>query len=161
LTAIPVRPNDVIIVAGADHLSAECLDELSRQARLSGIRLVVMCERLTPTAAGMLGAADNSAVVMRLGHPGEAAHAARFIGTGYRWPTPPRMWPQVPGQPPRTPEFVLDAPHLQRMPPTAFVAVHARAGANQRTVFFGDCDPAIGAEPRVAPATAPRVGTPA
>jgi len=157
LTAIPVRTGDVIVVAGADNLSAECLDELGRQTRLSGIRLVLMMERLTPTAAGMLGAADNSAVLMRLGNPVEAGHAARFIGPGYRWPTPPRMWPQVPGQPPHTPEFVLDPANLQRMPPTAFVAVHARAGANQRTVFFGDCDLTIGAEPRATTAGAPAV----
>ncbi|MFX0574564.1 hypothetical protein [Nocardia nepalensis] len=83
-------PADAVVVAGADHLGAAELEVLARHAGRVGMRLIVMSEHLRGEQAQLLGAAGSAAVLMRLGHAGEAAAAADFVGRGHRF-----VWSQL------------------------------------------------------------------
>lgn len=75
----------VLVVAGADHVGQESLEQLARQARRGGIRLVLMLERLRGASPELLGGQDGATMLMRLGNAKEAAAAAEFIGRGHRF----------------------------------------------------------------------------
>jgi hypothetical protein len=73
---------DVLVVAAADALGRADLEELAGQARLAGVRLVLLLEHLRGELQQVLGGADSAALIMRLGNAQEAAAAAEFVG---RW----------------------------------------------------------------------------
>lgn len=75
----------VLVVAGADHIGHEGLERLARQARRTGVRLVLMLERLRGASSELLGGHDGATLLMRLGNATEAAAAAEFIGRGHRF----------------------------------------------------------------------------
>jgi hypothetical protein len=75
----------VLMVAGTDHLGAMSLEALTRQARMSGTRLVLFFEHLRGDAVQLLGGSDSAAILMRLGNAQEAAAAAEFIGRSHRF----------------------------------------------------------------------------
>jgi hypothetical protein len=77
--------DSVLIVAGADHIGMESLEAMARQARRSGIRLVLMLEHLREELQQLLGSSDSAAILMRLGNAKEATAAAEFIGRGYKF----------------------------------------------------------------------------
>ncbi|MQY22737.1 hypothetical protein [Nocardia macrotermitis] len=79
------RTGDAVVVAGADQLGAAELEALARHADRVGMRLIVMCEHLRGEQLQFLGAAGSATVLMRLGHTGEAAAAADFVGRGHRF----------------------------------------------------------------------------
>ncbi|MFD2794571.1 hypothetical protein ACFS27_13525 [Promicromonospora vindobonensis] len=79
-----VRDNGVIFVAGADDLGVENLEALSHQARRVGVRLVLMMRSLREEFQSLLGGADSTALIMRLGPAKEAAAAADFIGRNHK-----------------------------------------------------------------------------
>jgi hypothetical protein len=81
----PGKAPDVLVVAGADHLGRESLEAMARQARRSGVRLVLLMERLRNELRELLGSSDSAAVLMRLGNAQDAAAAAEFIGRGHRF----------------------------------------------------------------------------
>jgi hypothetical protein len=74
---------DVVVVAGADHLGRDSLEELVRQAERCGVRLVLMLERLRGEVHELLGGRYSATVLMRLGNAREAAAAAEFVGRGH------------------------------------------------------------------------------
>lgn len=74
---------DVVVVAGADHLGRNSLEELARQAERCGVRLVLMLERLRGEAHELLGGRYSATVLMRLGNAREATTAAEFVGRGH------------------------------------------------------------------------------
>ena len=76
---------DSMVVAGADHLGRESLEELVREAERAGVRLVLMVERLRGDLHDLLGGRDSATVLMRLGNAREAATAAEFVGRGHRF----------------------------------------------------------------------------
>ncbi|WP_433194477.1 hypothetical protein ACQP1G_37865 [Nocardia sp. CA-107356] len=78
-------PAGAVVIAGADHLGAAELEVLARHAGRVGMRLIVMSEHLRGEQTQLLGAAGSAAVLMRLGHAGEAAAAADFVGRGHRF----------------------------------------------------------------------------
>jgi hypothetical protein len=75
----------VLIVAGADHLGRDSLEELARQAHRADTRLVLLLQRLRGDTHELLGGSDSAAMLMRLGNAREAATAAEFIGRGHRF----------------------------------------------------------------------------
>lgn len=89
LHALRTRANgsgeDVVIVAGADHLGLVSLEELAKQARRIGIRLILLLEHLRGDLEQLLGSSDSATVLMRLGNAQEAAKAAEFIGRGHKF----------------------------------------------------------------------------
>jgi hypothetical protein len=84
-----VRPpeggDDVLFVAGADHLGLENLEAMAKQARRAGVRLVLMMEHLRDGVTQMLGGAGNATILMRMGNPSEARAAAEFIGREHKF----------------------------------------------------------------------------
>ena len=76
---------DVVVVAGADHIGREGLEDLARQAELGGVRLVLMLERLRGDLHDLLGGRYSATVLMRLGNAREATAAAEFIGRGHKF----------------------------------------------------------------------------
>ncbi|MFD2024085.1 hypothetical protein [Promicromonospora aerolata] len=78
------RADAVIFVAGADDLGLESLEALSHQARRVGVRLVLLMKSLREDVQPLLGAADSTALIMRLGPSKEAAAAADFIGKNHK-----------------------------------------------------------------------------
>jgi hypothetical protein len=84
-----VRPpqggNDMLFVAGADHLGLENLEALAKQARRAGVRLVLMMEHLRDGMTQMLGGAGNATILMRMGNPAEARAAAEFVGREHKF----------------------------------------------------------------------------
>jgi hypothetical protein len=80
-----VGTDRAVILAGADWLDADSLDDLGRAARQAGTRLILFFEHLHGDAADLVGGADTATVLMRLGNGREAATAADFIGRGYRF----------------------------------------------------------------------------
>lgn len=74
------RGTQFLVVAGADHLGRDPLEELVRQAERSGVRLVLMFERLRGDLHGLLGGRDSATLLMRLGNAREATTAAEFVG---------------------------------------------------------------------------------
>jgi hypothetical protein len=84
-----VRPpeggNDMLFVAGADHLGLQNLEAMAKQARRAGVRLVLMMEHLRDGVTQMLGGAGNATILMRMGNPAEARAAAEFIGREHKF----------------------------------------------------------------------------
>ncbi|WP_280319487.1 hypothetical protein [Nocardia wallacei] len=74
-----------VVVAGADNLPVAEIEALARHAGRMGIRLIVMYEHLRGEHAQLLGGANTSTVLMRLGAAAEAATAADFVGRGHRF----------------------------------------------------------------------------
>lgn len=89
LHELRVRPpegdDDLLFVAGADHLGLENLEAMAKQARRAGVRLVLMMEHLRDGVAQMLGGAGNATILMRMGNPGQARTAAEFIGRAHKF----------------------------------------------------------------------------
>ncbi len=83
IRALDHRMGDAVVVAGADHLGPTELESLARHAGRVGMRLIVMCEHLRGEQMQLLGGAGSATVLMRLGHAGEAAAAADFVGRGH------------------------------------------------------------------------------
>jgi hypothetical protein len=73
----------VLVVAGADHLGAAPLEAMAKLARTRGLRLVYFFEHLRDSSQQLLGGGHSATMIMRLGHPTEAATAAEYIGRGY------------------------------------------------------------------------------
>jgi hypothetical protein len=84
-TLRPGGPQDVIAIAGADHVGLESLEALARHARRIGVRLIFLLEHLRGDLVQLLGGSDSAALVMRLGNASEAAAAADFIGREHRF----------------------------------------------------------------------------
>ncbi|CCH32720.1 hypothetical protein BN6_54610 [Saccharothrix espanaensis DSM 44229] len=84
LHAVRVRPQqaggNVVFVAGADRIGPAAVEELARQARRCGVRLVLMLEHLRDDVTRLLGGDDSATILMRLGNHEEAKVAAEFIG---------------------------------------------------------------------------------
>jgi hypothetical protein len=78
-----VASQDLLVIAGADHLGQPTLDGLARHAEIAGVRLVFLFERLSDDAERLLGGHGSAAIIMRLGNAKEAAAAAEFIGRGH------------------------------------------------------------------------------
>ena len=73
----------VLVVAGADHLGQRTLEELARQSKNAGVRLVLLIEHLRGDLQQLLGGSDSASLIMRLGNAQEAAAAAEYIGRGH------------------------------------------------------------------------------
>jgi hypothetical protein len=80
-----VQGQQVLVVAGADHIGRESLEALTRQARRVGVRLVLLLEHLRGETKQVLGSSDSAAILMQLGNAQEAAAAAEFIGRGHKF----------------------------------------------------------------------------
>ncbi|MGH3830135.1 MAG: hypothetical protein ACRDRS_06715 [Pseudonocardiaceae bacterium] len=76
---------DVLVIAGADHVGRESLEAMARQARIAGVRLILLLEHLRGDLEQLLGGSDSAAVLMRLGNTKEADAAANFIGRGHKF----------------------------------------------------------------------------
>ncbi|RKT02203.1 hypothetical protein BX286_0071 [Streptomyces sp. 3211.6] len=74
-----------LVVAGADHLGRDALESMARQARTSGVRLVLLLEHLREGAVQVAGGSDSATVFMRMGNGEEAKAAAQFIGQEHRF----------------------------------------------------------------------------
>lgn len=77
--------NDVVVIAGADHLGRETLTTLTRQAEVARVRLVLLFKNLSDDAERLIGTGDSAAIFMRLGNAREASSAADHIGKGFRF----------------------------------------------------------------------------
>lgn len=80
-----VRGNDMLIVAGADHMGLKSLESLSRHARRAGVRLVLMLEHLREDTGKLVGSAGSATILMQMGNPAEARIAADYIGRGHHF----------------------------------------------------------------------------
>ncbi|MER5773816.1 hypothetical protein ABT144_05910 [Streptomyces sp. NPDC002039] len=69
-----------LIVAGADHLGREALESMARQARVAGVRLILLLEHLREATVQVAGGSGSATVFMRMGNGEEAKAAAQFIG---------------------------------------------------------------------------------
>ncbi|NOL39722.1 hypothetical protein HPO96_05640 [Kribbella sandramycini] len=74
----------ILVVAGADHLGLDSIESLTQEARRSGVRLVLLFERLRNELKEVLGSSDSAAIVMRMGNAQDAAAAAEFIGREHK-----------------------------------------------------------------------------
>ncbi|MFJ8162169.1 hypothetical protein ACIRBY_14720 [Streptomyces sp. NPDC096136] len=74
-----------LVVAGADRLGRDALESMARQARTSGVRLVLLLEHLREGAVQVAGGSDSATVFMRMGNGEEAKAAAQFIGQEHRF----------------------------------------------------------------------------
>ncbi|MFI0771896.1 hypothetical protein ACH4TQ_44520 [Streptomyces sp. NPDC021218] len=74
----------VLVVAGCDALGLEGLEALTKQCRRTGIRLMLLMERLRGELRELLGSFDSAAILMQLGNTQDAAAAAEFIGRGHK-----------------------------------------------------------------------------
>ncbi|MGH3940919.1 MAG: hypothetical protein ACRDTG_20235 [Pseudonocardiaceae bacterium] len=81
----PQASDDVMIVAGADHIGRESLEAMTRQARRVGVRLILLLERLRGELQELLGSSDSASIIMRLGNTQDSAAAAEFIGRGHKF----------------------------------------------------------------------------
>lgn len=75
--------NQVLVIAGADHLGATALEAMTKLARARGVRLVYFFERLRDNVERLVGSGHSATMIMRLGHAAEASAAAEYIGRGY------------------------------------------------------------------------------
>ena len=75
----------MLVIAGADRMSRDSLEALTRQARRAEIRLVLLLEHLRGEIQQLLGNANSAAILMQLGNAQEAAAAAEFIGRGHKF----------------------------------------------------------------------------
>ncbi|WP_250641802.1 hypothetical protein [Frankia sp. AiPa1] len=76
---------DVVVIAGADHLGRETLTTLTRQAEAVQVRLILLFKSLSDDAEKLIGTGHSAAIFMRLGNAREAAAAADHIGRGFRF----------------------------------------------------------------------------
>ncbi|MGF1648501.1 MAG: hypothetical protein ACFCVF_16505 [Kineosporiaceae bacterium] len=74
-----------LIVAGADDLDRETLEGLLARCRRSGVRCLVLMQRLRQDSEQLIGEGGAAVAFMRLGNGREAAAAADFIGRGHRF----------------------------------------------------------------------------
>lgn len=75
----------VMVVAGADRLGLDSLEDLTTQARRLGLRLALLFEHLRGDLKDLVGGADSTTVFMRLGNFQEADAAAQQIGRGQKF----------------------------------------------------------------------------
>jgi len=76
-------PAPAVIIVGADEISRPHLERLAGACERRGVPLTLLFRHLRDTGLGMLG--GGAAAFMRLGHHGEAAQAAAFIGKQHRF----------------------------------------------------------------------------
>ncbi len=76
---------DAIIVAGADRLSADSIEEFRSIAKDCNARPIFMFEHLRDDAPRLLGMGSPATIFLRLPNHREASEAADFIGTAERW----------------------------------------------------------------------------
>jgi hypothetical protein len=79
----PCQGRDVLFMVGVDRIGLASLEALSKQARGAGVRLVLMMEHLRDDLTHLVGSADSSTILMRMGNHTDANAAAEFIGRGY------------------------------------------------------------------------------
>jgi hypothetical protein len=80
----PSAKDDVLIVAGADHLFPRTVERLLALAQDRSLRIILMFRRLKDTALEALGASDLC-VFLKLADYRDATHAAEQIGRSYRF----------------------------------------------------------------------------
>jgi hypothetical protein len=73
-----------VVVAGADQLRAQHLEQVAALCDSLGFRLVLLFRHLRDAGSALLGG-GRATVFMRLGNYEEAELAANFIGRGYRF----------------------------------------------------------------------------
>lgn len=74
-----------LVIAGAEHLGRSALESTARQARVAGVRLMLLMTHLREDIRPLLGGQDSAAVLMKLGNAEEAKAAAEFIGQGHKF----------------------------------------------------------------------------
>ncbi|MBZ6478175.1 hypothetical protein [Streptomyces griseocarneus] len=74
-----------LVIAGAEHLGRSALESMARQARVAGVRLVLLMSHVREDIRPLLGGQDSATVLMRLGNAEEAKAAAEFIGQGHKF----------------------------------------------------------------------------
>jgi hypothetical protein len=82
-----VRPGQsprTVVVAGADQLRTQHLEQVAALCDSLGFRLVLLFQHLRDAGSALLGG-GRATVFMRLGNYEEAERAANFIGRGYRF----------------------------------------------------------------------------
>jgi hypothetical protein len=77
-------PGDrILVIAGADAIGTEALEELDRVAVQRGVKVVLLFEHLRGEGLNIIGTGQSATVIMRLGNANEANAAAEYIGRGY------------------------------------------------------------------------------
>jgi hypothetical protein len=82
-----VRPGQsprTVVVAGADQLRTQHLEQVAALCDSLGFRLVLLFQHLRDAGSALLGG-GRATIFMRLGNYEEAERAANFIGRGYRF----------------------------------------------------------------------------
>ncbi|MGW7520437.1 hypothetical protein ACWGJ2_33140 [Streptomyces sp. NPDC054796] len=74
-----------LVIAGAEHLGRSALEAMARQARIAGVRLMLLMTHVREDIRPLLGGQDSATVLMRLGNAAEAKAAAEFIGQGHKF----------------------------------------------------------------------------
>ncbi|WP_324783837.1 hypothetical protein [Streptomyces sp. H51] len=85
LPALRLDGTATLVIAGADHLGRDALEAMARQARTTGVRLVLLMEHLREGPAQVAGGSDSATVFMRMGNGEEAKSAAGFIGQEHKF----------------------------------------------------------------------------
>lgn len=70
----------LLVIAGADHLGLDSLEQMARFASRQGLRLVFLFEHLRGDTLNMLGTGHSATILMRLGNANEASAAAEYVG---------------------------------------------------------------------------------
>ncbi len=73
----------ILVIAGADAIGTEGLEELDRVAVQRGVKTVLLFEHLRGESLNIIGTGQSATVMMRLGNANEANAAAEYIGRGY------------------------------------------------------------------------------
>ena len=84
-SAAAERPNDTIIIAGADRLRSRHLTELAKLAERTPVRFIYLYEQYGPDARQMVGRGGGCAAFMTLGNDQDAKGAADFIGRDHKF----------------------------------------------------------------------------
>ncbi|WP_432145970.1 hypothetical protein [Streptomyces sp. bgisy084] len=74
-----------LVIAGAEHLGRSALESMARQARVAGVRLMLLMTHVREDIRSLLGGQDSATVLMRLGNAEEAKAAAEFVGQGHKF----------------------------------------------------------------------------
>jgi hypothetical protein len=74
-----------LVVVGADHISADAIEGLHRDAQEADVQLMLLFEHLRDDAPRLLGMGGRCTVFMRLANHREASEATDFIGTDEVW----------------------------------------------------------------------------
>jgi hypothetical protein len=82
--ARPGQSPRTVVVAGADQLRTQHLEQVAALCDSLGFRLVLLFQHLRDAGSALLGG-GRATVFMRLGNYEEAERAANFIGRGYRF----------------------------------------------------------------------------